>query len=133
MNFRATVAIVVRTSFVAATLIAGVATAVAQAGRGSISGLVTDPSGAIVPGASVIALEQATGVKLSTVSTDAGVYSFVSLAPGKYQLTATAKGFETLVAKNIMVTLDQVTTANLKLTIGGVNSSPPRRSIVCRC
>jgi len=121
MNFRATVAIVVRTSFVAATLIAGVATAVAQAGRGSISGLVTDPSGAIVPGASVIALEQATGVKLSTVSTDAGVYSFVSLAPGKYQLTATAKGFETLVAKNIMVTLDQVTTANLKLTIGGVN------------
>lgn len=121
MNFRATVAVVARTSLVAAALIVCVAVAFAQAGRGSISGLVTDPSGAIVPGANVTALEQATGVKISTVSTAAGIYSFVSLSPGKYQITASAKGFETLVEKNIVVTLDQVTAANLKLTVGGVN------------
>ena len=89
--------------------------AFAQAGRGSISGLVTDQSGAIIPGAKVVAESQATGLKLSTVSTDAGLYSFVSLAPGVYRVTATAQGFDTLVANNIRVSVDQGTTANLSL------------------
>src|SRR6478752_6444994 len=81
--------------------------AIAQAGRGSISGLVTDQSGAIIPGAKVLAESQATGLKLSTVSTDAGLYSFVSLGPGVYRVTATASGFDTLVANNIRVSVDQ--------------------------
>src|SRR3569833_2983890 len=95
--------------------------AFAQGGRGSISGLVTDQSGAIIPGAKVVAESQATGLKLSTVSTDAGLYSFVSLAPGVYRVTATAQGFDTLVANNIRVSVDQGTTANLSLKIGSVN------------
>ena len=98
-----------------------VSSAFAQAGRGSISGLVSDQSGAIVPGAKVVAESQATGLKLSTVSTDAGLYSFVSLAPGIYRVTATAQGFDTLVANNIRVSVDQGTTANLSLKIGSVN------------
>lgn len=53
--------------------------ALAQAGRGSISGLISDPSGAIVKGAQVTALDQATGVALHTVTSEAGLYSFVSL------------------------------------------------------
>ena len=93
----------------------------AQGGRGSISGLVTDQSGAIIPGAKVVAESQATGLKLSTVSTDAGLYSFVSLAPGVYRVTATANGFDTLVANNIRVSVDQGTNANLSLRIGSVN------------
>ncbi len=108
-------------SFVGAVLLSSAVASLAQAGRGSISGLVTDPSGAIVPAAKVTAQDQAKGIKLSTVSTDAGVYSFVSLSPGKYQITVGAKGFETLIEKNIAVTLDQVTTVNLKLAVGGVN------------
>src|ERR1700752_1015111 len=95
--------------------------AFAQAGRGSISGLVTDPTGAIVPGARVVAQSQATGLKLSTASTGAGLYSFVSLAPGTYELTASAKGFETLVEKNIAVTVDQVSTINITLKVGSVS------------
>jgi hypothetical protein len=63
----------------------------------------------------------ATGVKLSTTATAAGLYSFVSLAPGSYQVTASAKGFETLVEKNITVTVDQVSTANLTLKVGSVS------------
>jgi hypothetical protein len=102
-------------------LLIGLATAaVAQAGRGSISGLVTDPTGAIVPGAKVLLQSPATGVKLATVSTAAGLYSFVSLAPGNYQITASAKGFETLVEKNITVTVDQVSSVNLSLKVGSV-------------
>src|SRR3569833_961718 len=95
--------------------------AFAQAGRGSISGLVSDQSGAIIPGAKVMAESQAAGLKLSTVSTDAGLYSFVSLAPGVYRVTATAQGFDTLVANNIRVSVDQGTTANLSLKIVSVN------------
>jgi hypothetical protein len=102
-------------------LICFVPLAFGQAGRGSISGLVSDPSGAIIPGARVVAQSQATGVKLSTVSTAAGLYSFISLAPGSYQVTATATGFDTLVAKDIRVSVDQVTTANLALKIGSVS------------
>ena len=93
----------------------------AQAGRGSISGLVTDQSGAIVPGAKVIVESQATGLKLSTVSSDAGLYTFVSLAPGVYRVTATASGFDTMVANNIRVSVDQATNANLSLKIGSVS------------
>ena len=102
-------------------LIASACGAYSQGGRGSISGLVTDPSGAIIPGAKVILQSQATGVKTATTSTAAGLYSFVSLAPGTYQLTATAAGFDTLVARNISVSVDQVTAANLTLKIGSVS------------
>ena len=114
-------AYVARTAIILAVLFVCAATGFAQAGRGGISGIITDPSGAIIPDASVIATELATGVKLSTVSTAAGIYSFVSLAPGKYQLTASAKGFETLLEKNVIVTIDQVSTVNLKLTVGGAS------------
>jgi len=92
-----------------------------QAGRGGISGLITDPTGAIVPGASVTLLDQATGTKHSAVSTAAGLYSFVSLAPGNYEVTASAKGFDTAVLKNIRVNVDQVSTANVTLALGKVN------------
>jgi hypothetical protein len=93
----------------------------AQAGRGSISGLVADPSGAIIPGAKVVAQNQATAVKVSTVSSASGLYSFVSLAPGMYQVTASAQGFDTLIEKNITVSVDQATSADLTLKVGSVS------------
>jgi ABC-type oligopeptide transport system substrate-binding subunit len=56
--------------------------AFAQAGRGSISGLVSDPSGAIVSGAKVTLLNPATGVAQHTVTSPGGLYTFISLNPG---------------------------------------------------
>jgi hypothetical protein len=99
----------------------GVTAGFAQAGRGSISGLVSDPTGAIVPGARVTAKDQATGVEISTISTAAGLYSFISLSPGMYQVMASAKSFETTVQKNVVVTVDQVSTVNISLKLGNVN------------
>ena len=95
--------------------------AAAQAGRGGISGLITDSTGAIIPGARVTAQNVATGSKISTVSSAAGLYSFVSLSPGKYEVSATAKGFETVVQKNVIVSVDQVITVNVALAVGNVN------------
>ena len=121
MDLQCARAACVRFIFLICLLITCYSAAVAQAGRGSISGLVTDPSGAIIPGARIVAQSQANGVKQSTVSTAAGLYSFISLAPGEYQVTASAKGFETLVSKNIDVSVDQMSTVNLSLKIGSVS------------
>lgn len=93
----------------------------AQAGRGSISGLVTDPTGAIIPAARVTAEEKGTGVKISTLTTGSGLYNFVSLSPGSYQVTAAAKGFQTLVRKGVQVTVDQGSTVNFSLPVGAVS------------
>ncbi len=99
----------------------GATSSMAQAGRGAISGLVTDESGAIVPGAAVTAKSMATGARLSTVTTAAGIYSFISLPPGPYEVTASQKGFESTLRKNVIVTVDQATTANIALKVGSVN------------
>ncbi len=92
-----------------------------QAGRGGISGQVADTSGAIVPGATVTAKNVSTTDTVSTVTTAAGLYSFISLTPGKYEVTAKATGFDTVVQQNVNVTIDQVTTVNLGLKVGSVN------------
>jgi len=93
----------------------------AQAGRGAIGGQVTDSSGAIIPGATVTATNSATGTKMSAVTTAAGIYSFISLSPGSYDVGATKTGFETLIHKGVMVTVDQTTTANIALKVGAVS------------
>jgi hypothetical protein len=83
--------------------------------------MVSDPTGAIVPGAKVTALNHATGIALHTVTTSAGLYSFVSLNPGTYEVTANLKGFESVAQDNVSVTVDQVSTVNITLRVGSVN------------
>lgn len=99
------------------------AAAFAQAGRGSISGTVTDQTGAVVSGAQVILLNRATGVKQQTVTTAAGLYTFVSLNPGVYQVTASQTGFSSIVQDNVTVTVDQVTRVDLALKVGRATES----------
>jgi hypothetical protein len=112
-----------RFGIVAGALVLSAALALAQAGRGSISGLVSDPTGAIVNGAQVTALNHATGVALHTVTSAAGLYSFVSLTPGVYVVTASQKGFESVAQDNVPVTVDQVATVNIALRVGSVTET----------
>jgi len=95
--------------------------AYAQAGRGGINGLITDPSGAAVPAVKVTALNHATGIAQSTVTTAAGLYSFVSLAPGSYQVTASTTGFESVARDHVAVSVDQVSEINIALRVGSAN------------
>lgn len=97
--------------------------ALAQAGKGSISGLVSDPSGAIISGAKVTLLNHATGVAQHTVSTNAGLYTFVSLNPGTYQVTASLDGFESILLDKITVNVDQEATVNIGLHVGSVSDT----------
>ncbi len=97
--------------------------ALAQAGRGSISGLVSDPGGAVVSGVQVVLLNHATGVTLHTVTNSAGLYTFISLNPGVYEVTVSQKGFKKAAEDNVSVTVDQVSTVNITLEVGGVNET----------
>ena len=77
--------------------------AAAQTGTGRISGLVKDSSGGIVPGVTVIAVHEETGVSQQTVTTDAGLFVFASLPVGPYTLRAELSGFRPLSrAKNLL-------------------------------
>ena len=90
----------------------------AQAGRGGINGTVTDPNGAVVPGATVTLSNHATGLTEHSKTTGGGLFTFVSLNPGTYQVTATAKGFDTISENNVAVSVDQVTVVAIALRVG---------------
>jgi hypothetical protein len=92
--------------------------ALAQAGRGGISGLVTDPGGALVQGAQVVLRNPATGATQHTVTSSAGLYTFISLNPGAYQVTASQAGFKSIALDKITVNVDQVTEVNITLQVG---------------
>ena len=84
MTGSASITIVRKLLFVGILLLVAGTVALAQAGRGGINGLVTDPSGAIVPGAKVTLLNHATRVTQHTVTASTGLYNLVALNPGVY-------------------------------------------------
>ena len=67
------------------------------------------------------ATETATGAKLTATTTAGGIYSFVSLSPGNYEVSASQTGFETTVRKGVIVTVDQSTTVNISMKVGSVS------------
>jgi hypothetical protein len=98
----------------------------ALAGQGTTSrlgGTVTDTSGAILPGATVTLKNDATGVSLTTVTNEAGIYAFESLPTGRYTVTIELQGFKRVVATDNAVAVGQPTTVNAKLELGGVTES----------
>src|SRR3989440_8808152 len=78
-------------------------TGYAQTFRGAINGTVTDPSGAVVAGATVKAANTATGIVLSTVSTSGGAFAFQDIPTGVYKITVTASGFSTSTVDKVNV------------------------------
>ena len=85
-----------------AVLIIAVASALhAQEIRGSISGAVTDSTGAAVAGAKVVATDTATNASSETVTNEAGRYSLLFLRPSGYQLTVEASGFKKFVREDV--------------------------------
>ncbi len=87
---------------------------------GALTGLVTDQSHAVVANAAVVATETQTGVVTRTVTSSAGYYR-IPVPPGTYRVEATAPGFETAVADNAVVNVDQVVTADFSLKIGATS------------
>ncbi len=87
-------------------------------GYGSISGTVTDPSGAVVTGATVIATEVQTGNTTTADSGKDGRFVFSTLLPSGYSLSVTAAGFESYAQKGIVLEANQSLTVNITLKVG---------------
>jgi hypothetical protein len=90
----------------------------AQTDRGSVSGVVTDPTGAVVAGAKVTATNSGMGTQRSTVTTGDGNYTVPQLPAGVYSVTVVAPGFTTRVHSGITVLVGQTARVDLQLTIG---------------
>src|SRR5438105_6598766 len=86
-------------------------------GSGSITGTVTDPSGAVVSGAKVNIANVAGGQGASLTTNSAGTFNSGSLAPGNYKVQVSAKGFST-VSVPVTVLVNNTATANVKLAVG---------------
>jgi hypothetical protein len=103
-------------AFVLASMFA--ANAFGQEFRGSISGTVTDPNGAAVPGATVSVKNTQTNVANSVTTNDQGTYTIPFLIPGTYTLTATGTGFKTTTVQNVTVKVDDKLTVDMSLQVG---------------
>jgi hypothetical protein len=90
---------------------------------GAITGTVTDPSGAIIPGAKVTATRVETGVSQSTLSSGAGTYTIPSLVVGTYNVVAEAGGFKSGKATGITLDVAQQRDVDFKLGLAGVTST----------
>jgi outer membrane receptor protein involved in Fe transport len=92
--------------------------AFAQLTTGSITGTVTDDSGAALPGVTVTAKNSATGVSRSTVTESDGSFNIPLLQPGTYEVSGALDGFRPSVARNVAVNLGVSVDIKLKLAVG---------------
>ncbi len=98
-------------------------TAPAQTATGRIAGTVQDASGAVVPGATVTATNEETGVSFNTVSTDAGKYTFESIQPGLYAITVEQANFKRYTTTQNVVNANDTTNINVPLEAGNVTET----------
>jgi Carboxypeptidase regulatory-like domain/TonB dependent receptor/TonB-dependent Receptor Plug Domain len=95
----------------------------AQIVGGTISGTISDKSGALVPNATVSMKNLATGVVSPAQTNAQGFYSLPNLLPGNYQETVSAAGFETAIRNGIVLTVGSQMVSNIEMKVGAINES----------
>ena len=91
--------------------------------NGSIRGIVNDPSGAVVPGATVTATLAGTATQRSAVSDKDGAFDIPELPVGTYEVNADAQGFKKFVAKTVVVSIGHVNFITVTLQVGATNDT----------
>lgn len=108
-----------RSRFVVSVLLVLLAATAAWASiTGSISGLVTDPSGGVVAGAHIVAIETQTGIRTETITDPKGFYSFPTLAIGNYDIEVHAPGFSVFKQTGIVIDANSAIKVDVALQIG---------------
>ena len=92
----------------------------AQTTTATISGVVTDETGGVLPGSQLVVTNVATGVRRSTTADERGRYVVAQLPPGPYEVTVTMTGFETLVRTGMTLAVGQEAVLNLNMRVGAV-------------
>ncbi len=98
------------------------AVAIGQA-NSELTGIVTDKTGAVVPDASVVLTNPATGITRTTQSGGTGLYDISGLNPATYNLKVTAKGFETFQENGVVVNVSQTFRHDVQLTVGAASET----------
>ncbi len=104
-------------------IVAAGAFAQSQATTGNIEGRVLDPREAAVPGATVTATNQQTGLERTTTTNDAGGFLIILLPPGNYTVRATASGFAQSEIKDLTVNVGGKTPLDINLSVGGTSGT----------
>ena len=91
----------------------------AQGYSGTVSGILTDPSGAVVPRAKVTLLDEQKGYQFAATSQANGRYLFASIPPGTYSVLAEAPGFQRTVESHVKLNVSENATADLTLKVAG--------------
>src|SRR5271156_1495944 len=95
----------------------------AQSTTGSITGQVTDQTGAVIPTVPIEATEVDKGISFTGKTNGAGEYQVLDVTPGRYKVTASASGFATSEAGNAAIEIDQKLLLNFKLKAGAANTT----------
>ncbi len=86
--------------------------------RAGIQGVLTDPSGAVVQGATLTLTSKETGIVRTATSSDAGVFAITNLAPGHYTLKVSRQGFKTQTLEDVVVGAEGIQAINVQLALG---------------
>src|SRR5437870_8629833 len=95
----------------------------AQTITGSITGAVTDPSGAVVANVKIVATNTGTNLTFATTTNDVGVYNLVFLPVGQYTVSAAGQGFKKVTLGPFALEVNQIAKLDVKLEVGEVSQS----------
>jgi hypothetical protein len=104
-------------------ILAGVSSAAAQTTTGSILGDVVDPSGAVVPGATVTITDSDTGLTREAVTDEVGSYRVAGLVPAEYEITVQMQGFSTVNRPGVQLPIQGEIKLDFELQVGGAPQS----------
>ena len=111
---------IVECLLIAAVLLTSLPVARAQVASGAFTGVVTDQTGAIIPGAVVRITNEATNVTVNQNANSSGLYTASNLNPGFYTLQATSTGFKTMVNTHVQLSVGYTQRVDFKLEVGAV-------------
>src|SRR2546425_5681953 len=110
---------VIRLSRMLTVILALSLPSLAQIQNGQFTGVVMDPSGAVIPGATLTIKNLETGLALTTISNDSGLYTAREVPVGHYKITAGARGFKTVIKTGLILNAGTIQRVDFQLPIGG--------------